>query len=73
MTWYGYVKHSAASLDEPDMRVYAVLDYGFRYKTKSNVPSPLGRTSLSSSVVHSRPSLAIRRLLRSNIQFFIFS
>ncbi len=31
------------------------------------------RTSLSSSVVHARPSFATRRCLRSNAQFFIFS
>jgi len=27
ITWYGYVPHSAAIFDAPDMSVYVVLDY----------------------------------------------
>jgi len=74
-TWYGYVAQSAVSFDAPDMSVYAVLDCtwnDFCVSLHCGV-SNAQRTSLSSCKVHSRPSLANRRLLRSNPQLFIFS
>jgi hypothetical protein len=73
MTWYGYVEHSAASFDAPDMTVYAVLDYYYLKVVRVRAEGKKIRTSFSSSVVHARPSFATRRRFRSNAQPFIFS